>query len=280
LATPVIAGVVEVGGPGAQPVAVAPAAKPGDPARRAEIAAKAQSVANQNFFELLGIGQDASVDDAKNAYFQLAKRWHPDRLPGELADLKDEVARVFALMAEAYQTLTDPEKRQKYLDSLAHGGGTSEDQAEIARVMEASNAFQKAEFFVNKQQLAEAEPHANRAYELEPSDPDHVAIWCWLQANKAERRDSGRYDDLLAKLEAALGESPQHDRARYYRGMILKFAGRMGDAIRDFREVAERNPRHVDAVREVRLYTMRQDRDRKAKDDGSGSLLGKFMKRK
>jgi curved DNA-binding protein CbpA len=252
----------------------------GDPQRRAEIVEKAKAIESQNYFQVLGLAPESSIDDAKTAYFQLAKRWHPDRLPADLGDLKDSVGKVFALMAEAFQILTDPDRRVKYQQQVREGGGTLESQQEVVRVMEAANAFQKAEFFVNKGQLQEAEPHIVKAYELEPGDTDHVALWCWIQANKPERRENGSFDDLLAKLNQALVDSPKNERARFYRGMVLKFAGRMGDAIRDFREVAEANPRHVDAVREVRLYTMRSERDRKNKDDGSGSLLGRFMKRK
>ena len=146
--------------------------------------------------------------------------------------------------------------------------------------MEASNSFQKADFYVQKGQLAEAEQYANKAFEIEPGDADHVAIWCWIQANKPDRRESARFDDLVTRLEKALIDNPKNERARFYRGMLLKLAGRMGEAIRDFREVAEANPRNTEAVREVRLYTMRHERDRRNKDEGSGSLLGKFMKKK
>lgn len=257
-----------------------PAGPTGDPQRRAEIVEKARAIESQNYFQVLGLAPESTIDEAKTAYFQLAKRWHPDRLPADLSDLKDPVGKVFALMAEAFQILTDPDRRVKYQQQVREGGGTLESQQEVVRVMDAANAFQKAEFFVNKGQLLEAEPHIARAYELEPGDTDHVALWCWIQANKPERRENGAYDDLLAKLNQALIDSPKNERVRFYRGMVLKFAGRMGDAIRDFREVAEANPRHVDAVREVRLYTMRSERDRKNKDDGSGSLLGRFMKRK
>jgi curved DNA-binding protein CbpA len=270
------AGVVEQGGGDGRESPV----NTGDPQRRAEIVAKAKAIESENYFQVLGLAPESTIDDAKTAYFQLAKRWHPDRLPAELADLKDSVGKVFALMAEAFQILTDPDRRVKYQQQVREGGGTLESQQEVVRVMEAANAFQKAEFFVNKGQLQEAEPHIAKAYEIEPGDTEHVALWCWVQANKAERRESGSFEDLLAKLNQALVDSPRSERARFYRGMILKYAGRMGDAIRDFREVAEANPRHVDAVREVRLYTMRSERDRKNKDDGSGSLLGRFMKRK
>jgi curved DNA-binding protein CbpA len=249
-------------------------------ARRKEILDRAAGIAKQNFFEILGLARSSSPDDAKTAYFQLVKRWHPDRLPPELGDVRDDVARVFALIAEAYQTLTDSERRGRYAQLLEDGGGTQEDQLAVQRALEAAGSFQKADFFLAKGNFAEAEVHANRAYELDPKEPDHVAIWAWVQASKPERRDTGKYDDLLKLLDQALADAPRNERARYFRGMILKAAGRMGDAMRDFREIAEANPRHVDAVREVRLYSMRHDRERRTKDEGSGSLLGRFMKKK
>ena len=281
--SPVPAVRASIASPAPRPSVASPApvvAPSGDPQRRAEIVAKARAVTKESHFQVLGLTPQSTAEDAKAAYFQLVKRWHPDRLPNDLVDLKDDVARVFALMADAYQTLTDSDKRTRYLQDNQGAGGTPQDQEEVARILDASNAFQKADFYVNKGQLAEAEPFANKAYAIEPKDADHVAVWCWIQANKADRRDGGKYDDLVTKLELALLDNPKNERARFYRGMLLKMAGRMGEAIRDFRDVAEANPRHVEAVREVRLYTMRNDRDRRNKDEGSGSLLGKFMKKK
>jgi curved DNA-binding protein CbpA len=249
-------------------------------ARRKDIVERAGGIAKLNFFQILGLAEGASAEEAKVAYFQLVKRWHPDRLAPELADLRDDVARVFALIAEAYQTLSDAERRGRYVQLLRDGGGTQEDQLAVQRALEAAGAFQKADFYIGKGNFAEAEVHANHAYELDPREPDHVAVWAWVQANKPERRDAGKYDDLLKLLDQALADAPRNERARYIRGMMLKAAGRMGDAMRDFREIAEQNPRHVDAVREVRLYSMRHERERRTKDEGSGSLLGRFMKKK
>jgi curved DNA-binding protein CbpA len=275
MATPVPVQLIETGGGDGRET---PSSGPGG--RRDHIRKKVAAIATENYFEMLGLTRESTEEEAKTAYFRLAKTWHPDRLPPEFADLKADVGKVFALMAEAYQTLTDQDRRARYLQVLREGGGTPEDQAAVARIMEASNAFQKADFFVTKGSLAEAEPFAKRAYELEPTETDHIAVWTWIQANKPERRDAGRYDDLLQTLNQALTAAPKNERARFYRAMILKSAGRMGDAIRDFKEIVENNPKHVDAVREVRLHTMRQDRDRKSKDDGTSSLLGRFMKKK
>lgn len=264
----------------APPPAGGPKLSPELEARRQEIVQRGAKIAKENFFQILGLAEGASADDAKTAYFQLVKRWHPDRLPPELASVRDDVARVFALVAEAYQTLTDPERRGRYVELLREGGGTQEDQVAVQRTLEAAGSFQKADFYIAKGNFAEAEVHAKRAFDLDPKETDHIALWAWVQANRAERRDAGKYDDLLRMLDTALADAPRNERARYIRGMILKSAGRMGDAMRDFREVAEQNPRHVDAVREVRLYSMRHDRERRTKDEGSGSLLGRFMKKK
>jgi curved DNA-binding protein CbpA len=249
-----------------------------DPARRAEIAARAAAVATDDLFAVLGLPRGAGVAEAKAAYFALVKRWHPDRLPPDLADVKDDVARVFARIAEAYQTLGDETKRARYLEELERGATAADEQAEVARVMEASNAFAKALFFVGKGQLAEAAPFAKKAFDLEPSDPDHVAVWAFLQSGEPERRAKGRYDDLLGLLDRAVASNPHNERARYYRGVILKSAGRLGEAIRDFRAVVDANPKHVDAAREVRLHQMRE-KERPKSDEPSG-LLGRFIKRK
>ncbi len=264
------------------PAAAPPAAAGPDPyaQRRAEIAAQHAAIAGADHFAVLGVQRTASIDEAKAAYFQLAKVWHPDRLPAELSSDRDKVATIFTRIAEAYQVLTDSARRAEYEKMLAAGVPNPADQEEVARVMAAHNAFQKADYFAHKGSLGEAKPFALQAYEADPSDPEHVALYCWVMANEPDRRETGKYDDLILKITTALADSPRSERIKFLRACILKAAGRTGDAMRDFKEIAEANPRHVEAVREVRLHTMRNERDRKAKDEGSDSLLGRFLKRK
>lgn len=66
----------------------------------------------QDYYEILGVKRDASAEDIKKAYRKLALKWHPDRHQGEQA--KQEAQKTFQRMSEAYEVLSDPEKRKKY----------------------------------------------------------------------------------------------------------------------------------------------------------------------
>ena len=70
----------------------------------------------RDYYEVLGVGKSASKDEIKKAYRKLAMQYHPDRNPG------DKVAEEkFKEAAEAYEVLSDDQKRQRY-DQFGHAG--------------------------------------------------------------------------------------------------------------------------------------------------------------
>jgi curved DNA-binding protein CbpA len=209
--------------------------------------------AGGSHYELLGVPTDATSSVIQNAFFGLAKKWHPDRLRPEMAELKEQATRLFARISEASQVLSDPASRRAYDETLTRGD-TPDEAEQVQKVLRATTAFQKAEVLLKRGNLALAEREALTAFENDPSQADHLALHIWIQAQKPEA-DVGA---LTQQLERAVRSEPNNLRVRWYRGQLLKRLGRAREAVSDFRFIAERDPRHTDAQREVRLYAMRR----------------------
>ncbi len=73
-------------------------------------------MAKRDYYEVLGVDKSASADDIKKAYRKKAIQYHPDKNPGNA-----EAEEKFKEAAEAYDVLSDPQKRQRY-DQFGHAG--------------------------------------------------------------------------------------------------------------------------------------------------------------
>lgn len=73
-------------------------------------------MAKRDYYEILGVGRQATADEIKKAYRKLALKYHPDRNPDD-----PSAAEKFKEASEAYEVLTDPEKRARY-DRYGHEG--------------------------------------------------------------------------------------------------------------------------------------------------------------
>ena len=75
---------------------------------------------SKDYYKTLGLGRDASKSDIKKAYRKMAIKYHPDKNPGDKA-----AEEQFKEISEAYEVLSDPEKKQQYdqFGACGPGGG-------------------------------------------------------------------------------------------------------------------------------------------------------------
>ena len=77
----------------------------------------AAAAQKRDYYEVLGVARDCTPQDLKSAYRKIALKYHPDRNPGDHA-----AEEKFKEASEAYEVLSDPEKRARY-DRFGHAQG-------------------------------------------------------------------------------------------------------------------------------------------------------------
>jgi len=200
-------------------------------------------------FVVLGLGPDAGRDDVKRAFIELAKVFHPDRLPRSLHLLHPKAARVFDAIREAQEFLLDDVRRAEHA-ARSRGGPVP-----VSDPVAAAEALVAGEMAMRKREYAQAEALFRQAHEADPR-PATLAAAAWAIYMDPSRRSEGQR--ARAMMVDALKADPDCDRAHYQLGVIARVEGDVERAERHFREAVRSNPRHLEAAQELRLLEMRR----------------------
>jgi hypothetical protein len=249
--------VARTSGSPAGPISGPPSLSPQQASFRDDVLKRAEAIDREDYFTMLGIARTVEFPEIQTAYYALAKIWHPDRLPAELASIRDAASKVFARMSEAFETLSDGVRRKRYVDVLKGGGGTPEEADQIQQIIDVATDFQRAEILWRRHDPA-AEKLIERVYRADPEQSDYIALWVALQITK--RATDAPVDDLIKLCDHAIEMSERCERAYFCRATLKKRVGRVDSAMSDFRAAYELNPKNLDAAREVRLYEMRRSK--------------------
>lgn len=68
----------------------------------------------RDYYEVLGVSKNATDDEIKRSFRKLSLKWHPDRQSGKTESEKAEALKKFQEIAEAYEVLSDKQKRANY----------------------------------------------------------------------------------------------------------------------------------------------------------------------
>jgi tetratricopeptide (TPR) repeat protein len=243
--------------PSPTPVPGAPgpaAVNPADAALRQALREIAPRAKEASFFARLGLPETAGRDDVKAAFLTLARQFHPDHFAGPaMADLQETVRGFFAAVNEAYQALSDDRRRAEHLASLKRGGTTNPQRADAARI-----DFQKGEACMRTRDYARARGFLESAVRADPR-PEYQAALAMSFLVDAAGKDVVRARTLI---NAALA-SPGNERVHFVAGLVAREEGNEAEAERQFRATLVANPRHADALRELRVLEGRRGKGRR-----------------
>ncbi len=149
----------------------------------------------RNYYEILSVDRDATADQIKAAFRQLARTQHPDRFSGTMR-AQAEVA--FQEITEAYNALLDPEQRSRYDKTLTDTGGTiGANPKELARAL-----LGKA---VGQMKNGDVEGAAESFQQSIAHDPQNARAHHLFGMFLAQH---GRQDEALRRLDQAVKLDP------------------------------------------------------------------------
>ena len=186
-------------------------------ALRLEIASQLEKLSDINHYDALGLTIEATSAEIKRAYFKAAKRFHPDALARlGLNEERDDAARVFGRIAEAFETLADTAKRAAY-----DAGGSDEPEIDTARLAQAETSFRKGEILLRMGNFQGALEYLEPAVELWPEEPAYQSALGWA-LYKQPNKD---VDRARIHLEQAAAETTE-DAVIFFRlGVVLRALG-------------------------------------------------------
>jgi tetratricopeptide (TPR) repeat protein len=241
---------------------------------------KAKLIATQSYYEMLDLPKDASMEDARRAFFRLSKRFHPDRLAPALRDELGETAEyIFSNLKEAETVLTDPLSREAYDRAMSGGPERSisskiKDESVVRDALEAEALFQRALVFLKQSRLDKTAELLEQARILNPKEGEYLALETHLKV--LSRPAGANLDDLVDKLRRASADCPRSEQVTYFLADALKRAGKLNQARTYFEKTLELNPHNIEAARTLRFLEREklQSGDKKR----HGSLFTKIFK--
>ena len=184
-----------------------------------------------DYYDLLGVPHQASVDEIKNAYHSLARRYHPDRFHQADAQLRNQIESTFARVAQAYEVLGDQSSRATYdarfagavspdADPKAGTRGRSPASQKAPADSRAESSFQKGITAKNQRQPQQALRHFAEAASLDPRCARYRAEYGRALINDPKTRRLAEFE-----LKAAIALEPENISYRVALAELYKALG-------------------------------------------------------
>lgn len=172
----------------------------------------------KDYYEILGVAKQASLQDIKKAYRSLALKYHPDRVP---ENEKKDAEEKFKEISEAYGVLSDPQKRSMY-DQYGHAG--------IDQTYTTEDIFKGADFSSIFEEIGLGDI-------LGSAFGDSIFDVFGGRSSRGGSRRSGRGHDIQYEVEITLEEAyqgmkkkitvPRHEQCTSCHGTGAKNASKM-----------------------------------------------------
>ncbi len=250
------AGFIFAGRPDASPAGNAgsePAWKPSQSDFRDRVSEFHMTIQQQDYYKILGIPQNASNEEIRDAYYKLVKCYHPDVNPNADPETRAKAEEIFTRITTAYETLSESDKREQY---------NSHEELTVLKsqakyIYEAEMTFKKGITLLIQRDYAEAEKKISEAVNMNPDEAAYLGALAWARFLAAENK-SPVLEEVRNSLDIALRMNDKIPENYYYLGSVYKYTNDLRKAEKHFEKAIELDPDYIEAKREVRLIKTRK----------------------
>ena len=224
---------------------------------RQEVLGRLERIDEADHYAVLGLANKASTEEIREAYYYLARRYHPDRFrTGHLQDLLDRMESYFTKVTEAYNTLFDPDRRAHYDEEQVSAASSKSTEPQQDTAYLARQNFARGKLLVDKKQMQDAVKFFENAIELDPSRAIyHLELGRVLILNPRRRKES---EELL---RTSISMNPALVDAYLALGELYEKTEREEEALTAYEEAVRWEP--TNDVAQARISAMKSPARRK-----------------
>ena len=215
----------------------------------------------QDYFTLLDVSESDSREQVRKSFYNMVKKYHPDRFfeQNALPDLKDKVNALFQHISDAHETLSDANAKTRYLNDRQ--GEKKSSTTTLENILQAETAFQKGIIFFRVKKYNQAQKAFAEALEICPNEAEYLMYQTW-----SAYKFNPKATDIIktrTNLLRAIELNPTLSLAHLFLGYVCKDKGNEKEARRHFEKAIQVDPNCTEALREIRLMSMRKEKEKK-----------------
>ncbi len=231
-------------------------------------------------FEVLGVSWDASPEAYRQAYFALARDYHPDRWSTKSEAHGNLAADIMARVSQAWEILGEEDSRRAYIDRVIHGKKTEDELAmeKVQLIFAAEGEFKAAMKLFRAGRFSQAMPIFEGCVEKVPEEKTYAAYlgFCIFRTN--HERDPAAAEGGIEMLKAAIDQGAKLHEGWTLLGQAYRIRGEDDMARRCFVQALRINPSQPDAYREMKRMQAEKDKREKKKGGLFSGLFGRGKK--
>jgi curved DNA-binding protein CbpA len=222
---------------------VSSVSRPDLPPQIAEMLALRDTLPEMTFYQILDIPKTATEEEVKKAYFQMARKFHPDRFERKIAaEFKAQIDEVFDAITNAYRVLSNKDTRRLY-DAKSGSVSVQEDAQDSLRKAEIK--FRQGKTLYAQGRFDEAIAYLEEAVRVKKDKGDYFLLLAMAESKLHAYVKKAEGDFLKAvQLE------PWNPEGYMGLGMLYKAEGLQTRAIKQFEKALEADHDHA-AAREA-----------------------------